>query len=265
MNRENYYLEPLIHRWKNHYFGADYALFEFKDLKKCTLKTKEVNTDDLKTNFTESFFNSWKDAVDNWKKVFKSEKGLIENGKILADSFSVLELLNSYKTHIKVADCYENEEKYKKYIEDNKHLYSIVDYYKSGFMYSLDYLPEELKKNINKEKVLSENCYFIREKLPGLDGTIIYPFRATYGDNLVLFMDFFEELKEFWKSNFPDAIKVIIKRNSLKRFFGITEINPNTNYYFSSVGMGESQFLDCTIEYFFLFKDGTIKGWNNQK
>ena len=255
IKNEKYYFEPLLDRWLNHYWNSDYVLFDFKDNKKATLLTKEVSINDIIPNFSESFFKIWKEVVDNWTTVFDCKEGVIKDGKIISSSLSIREYINTYKSQIKVDDCYKNREKYIKYIEDNKNLYSIIDYNNIGFINSLIYMPGNFKP-VNK----SYN-YGIRQKFT-TDSEVIYPFRKSYSDNFVLFMDFFEEVKEKMKY-YPNCIKVLIKRNSLKRFFGITEINQETNYYFlSSVGIGESQFQDTTIEYFFLMNDGTIKGSN---
>jgi len=121
----------------------------------------------------------------------------------------------------------------------------------------VDYLPDEFKSDLeNKYYSIKENLY------KDIESTLITPYRRIYGDSLVIFMDFFEEVKAFWKERYPDAIKVLIKRNSLKRFWGVTDINPDMDYYFfSKAGMIESQFQNTSVEYFFLFKDGTVKGF----
>jgi len=251
------YLNPLIDRWKNHYWSKDYALFDFKDQKKATILTKKVDTNDIIPNFTRGFFDSWKETVDNWEKLFDS-KSPIKDGKISSQICSVVELINNYKNQIKVNDCYNNPEKYKNYLKENKELYLICDWGRTGFINTLEILPEEFKKDLNQN---GNYNYWIKEKQFKDDNKVIHPLRRTYGDNFVIFMDFFEEIKEIWKANHPNAIKVIIRKQGLKRFFGITDINPETNYYhFSTVGMSESQFQETTMEYFFLYKDGTLKG-----
>jgi hypothetical protein len=262
-NTELFYLKPLIHRWKNYKFNSDYNLFQFKNIKNSTLKTKHVNDNDIIPNFSRKFFNTWKETVDNWQTLFHTNHPIIENGKISSNICSVTELINIYKNQIKVNDCYINKQKYKNYLIKNKHLYIIHDWNQIGFINTLEYLPNEFKKNINPN--LSNNYhYWIKEKqYTNSNGKIITPFRRPYSDNaFVLFTDFLEEIKEIWKQIHPDAIKVIIRKQGLKRFFGITDINPETNYYnLSQIGRNEPQFQETIPEYLFLFQDGTLKGF----
>jgi hypothetical protein len=257
MINETYYFEPLFHRWQNHIWSSDYGLFEFKNQNDITFNTKYVKLEDVVPNFSEGFFNSWKEVVDNWKELFNNSEGLIVDNKVLGENCSINELIGSYFAQKKVNDCHKNKEKYVKYLEDNKHLYSIIEYGNFGFINSVDYLPDEFKSDLeNKYYSIKENLY------KDIESTLITPYRRIYGDSLVIFMDFFEEVKAFWKERYPDAIKVLIKRNSLKRFWGVTDINPDMDYYFfSKAGMIESQFQNTSVEYFFLFKDGTVKGF----
>jgi hypothetical protein len=115
IKNEKYYFQPLLDRWFNCYWGSDYSLFDFKDTKKSTLFTKDVNIDDIVPNFSESFFKMWKEVVDNWTNVFNSNEGVIKDGKIISSSLSIREYISSYKAQIKVNDCYENKEKYLRY------------------------------------------------------------------------------------------------------------------------------------------------------
>jgi hypothetical protein len=81
-NTELFYLKPLIHRWKNYKFNSDYNLFQFKNIKNSTLKTKHVNDNDIIPNFSRKFFNTWKETVDNWQTLFDTNHPIIENEKI---------------------------------------------------------------------------------------------------------------------------------------------------------------------------------------
>jgi len=96
MINETYYFEPLFHRWQNHIWSSDYGLFEFKNQNDITFNTKYVKLEDVVPNFSEGFFNSWKEVVDNWKELFNNSEGLIVDNKVLGENCSINELIGSY-------------------------------------------------------------------------------------------------------------------------------------------------------------------------
>jgi hypothetical protein len=232
MKKDNYYLEPLIDRFKNPKFHSELRLFEIDN------KTNEINK-----NFTDSFFEIWKETVDNWSK-YNPGSELIESGKVNSDILSIFHLIDSYKATKKVHDSHENKEFYKNYLVENKDLYEVMNLPGlSGYMQII--LPFDCE-DLSKGKIVTIN-------------SDIYPFIYPVGESLVTFYDFFEDIKSQWKTYFPNAIKVIIRKNSLKRFYGITDINPDGGYY-NSYDMSHSIFSDCSIRYFYLMPDGNLVG-----
>jgi hypothetical protein len=249
---DHFYVDLLFDKYQNPLFDHDTAFFEIIDRKKETLHTYKIKKDEVRTNFSRGFLNSFKEAVTNSKEVLGYD--VIENGKLSFGPWSVTEFVSNYYAHKKVVDMVTNTEDYRKYLEDNKHLYIIDDWVSSKLINTLEYLPELKNTEINTENFffnIKSKAYVFGEN----NYKIIHPFRRTYGDNLVTFKDFLEEIKSNMNNHYPDAIKVVIRKQGIKRFFGITDLNDKPVYYNDSE---DSQFEDRTLEWFFIKKDGTI-------
>jgi len=257
---DNKFIDLLFDRYQNPLFDRDTAFFEIIDKEKETLYTYNINKEDVKTNFSRDFLDSFKEAVTKSKEVLGYDS--IDDNKLSIGPYSIMEFVSGYYAHKKVVDMVDNTDEYRKYLKDNKDIYIIEDWRNYTDINTLNYLPE-LKEYVGSSspdnfisyiKNKPYNCYLPNSK-------VIHPFRRTYGDNLVIFKDFLEEIKSDMKNHHPDAVKVIIRKGGIKRFFGITNLNDKPVYYNNSeafMNSNESQFEDRTVEWFFIKKDGTI-------
>ena len=257
---DNKFIDLLFDRYQNPLFDRDTAFFEIIDRKKETLYTYKINKEDVRTNFSRDFLDSFKEAVTKSKEVLGYDS--IDDNKLSIGPYSIMEFVSGYYAHKKVVDMVDNTDEYRKYLKDNKDIYIIEDWRNYTDINTLNYLPE-LKEYVGSSspdnfisyiKNKPYNCYLPNSK-------VIHPFRRTYGDNLVIFKDFLEEIKSDMKNHHPDAVKVIIRKGGIKRFFGITNLNDKPVYYNNSeafMNSNESQFEDRTVEWFFIKKDGTI-------
>ena len=245
---DQFFIDLLFDRYQNSSFYHDAAFFEIIDRKKETLYTHNVKKEDVKTNFSRTFLDQFKECVVNSKKVLGYDA--VEDNKLSIGPWSVMEFVSGYYAKNKVVDMINNTDDYIKYLEDNKDLYVIEDWINSKFINTREYLPE-----LKSDKLL----FHIKSKRVKDDYKIIHPFRRTYGDNLVIFKDFLEDIKYDMKNHYPDAVKVIIRKQGIKRFYGITDLNNEPVYYDNSktfMYSNESQFEDRTVEWFFIKKDG---------
>jgi hypothetical protein len=257
---DNKFIDLLFDRYQNPLFDRDTAFFEIIDKEKETLYTYNINKEDVRTNFSRDFLDSFKEAVTKSKEVLGYDS--IDDNKLSIGPYSIMEFVSGYYAHKKVVDMIDNTNEYRKYLKDNKDLYIIEDWKNYHLINTLNYLPE-LKESVGSSPIDNffsyiknkpYNCYLPNSK-------VIHPFRRTYGDNLVIFKDFLEEIKSDMKNHHPDAVKVIIRKGGIKRFFGITNLNDKPVYYNNSeafMNSNESQFEDRTVEWFFIKKDGTI-------
>lgn len=230
MKTDKYYLDPLIDAYKNSGWPSDERYFN-------------IENGELIKNFSDNFFNTWKETVDNWNDVMQTDNLLIKDGKLSTNICSVQEIILNFKATKKVKDQKKNKDFYQNYLIENKDLYELMDMPgANGYMQIL--LPWT-ENDINNTKVVTINQN-------------IHPHLYRVGDSLVTFYDFFEDIKKEWNVYYPDATKVIIRKNSLKRFYGITDINPEGGYY-RNYDMSHNIFEDCSIRYFYLMPDGDLK------
>lgn len=255
---DNFFVDLLFDRYQNPLFVRDTAFFEIIDRRKETWYTNKIKKEEVRTNFSRGFLDSFKEAVTNSKEVLGYDA--VENGKLSIGPWSVTEFVSGFYAQKKVYDMISNTDEYRKYLEDNKHIYVIEDWNYSKLINTLDYLPEL------KDTGANTNDYFfnIEHKAVGFGENnykVIQPFRHTYGDNLVLFKDFLEEIKHTMQTRFKDVAKVVIRKQGIKRFFGITDLNNESCYYNNSstfMNSNESQFSERVVKWFFVKKDGTI-------
>lgn len=230
MKTDKYYLDPLIDAYKNPNWVSDERFFS-------------IENGELIKNFSDNFFNTWKETVDNWNNVMQTDNLLITDGKLSSNILSVQEIIQTFKATKKVKDQIENKDFYKNYLVENKDLYVLMDMPgANGYMQIL--LPWT-ENDYHKTKIVTIN-------------QDIYPHLYRVGDSLVTFYDFFEDIKKEWNTYYPEATKVIIRKNSLKRFYGITDINTEGGYY-SDYDRLHNIFEDCSIRYFYLMPDGNFK------
>ena len=223
-----YYIDPLLDAYKNSNWPGDKTLFE-KDAEGKTVR-----------NFSEGFLNTWKDVVDNWGEVRRTSNPLIVNDKLASYTLSVFEIIQSYETTKKVYDQINNKKFYEDYLQENKHLYELMDMPgESGRMQI--FIPFN-GEGEGKIATINQDIW-----------ARIY----RVGDSLVTFYDFLEDIKREWKSYFPDAVKIILRRDSLKRFYGVTDINPEGGFY-RDYDRDHRMFADCSIRYFYLMPDGNL-------